>query len=200
MPLDKNSAARSTRTKYVVQAGIIAAVYAVATILAMVFLGNFAWGPIQFRISEALTVLAALSPSAIPGLTVGCLIANLFNLSAAGALGILDVVFGSLATLLAAVWTWTFRSRPAVALLGPVITNAIIVPAYLPLILKGIGFYTIPFTTISMESGYIAMYLFGFASVAVGQAAVVYGLGFPLLAVLKRSLPNLLGVEEGTNI
>ncbi len=176
------------RSSYVAQAGMIAAVYAAATLVALLLLQGLAWGPVQFRISEAVCVLAVLTPAAVPGLTVGCIVANLIALAVngTGALGLLDVVFGSLATFLGALWCWKMRKRPKLALLGPVIANAVIVPAYLPLLLQGLGFYTIPFTSIALDGAYIPMYLFGLVATGLGEALVMYALGLPLLTALKR--------------
>lgn len=181
--------ASSARTSYVAEAGMIAAVYAACTLAALVLLQGLAWGPVQFRISEALVVLAVLTSAAVPGLTIGCIVANVANMVIAGtgALGLLDVVFGSLATLAGALWCRKFASRPAIALLGPVIANAVIVPAYLPILLQGLGFYTIPFTTISLDGAYIPMYLFGLVATGVGEAVVVYALGMPLLKALGKA-------------
>lgn len=176
------------RSSYVAQAGMIAAVYAAATLIALLLLQGLAWGPVQFRISEAVCVLAVLTPAAVPGLTVGCIVANLIALAVngTGALGLLDVVFGSLATFLGALWCWKMRKRPKLALLGPVIANAVIVPAYLPLLLQGLGFYTIPFTSIALDGAYVPMYLFGLLATGIGEALVMYVLGLPLLTALKR--------------
>ena len=184
----KENTVRNKKTSYVAQAGMIAAVYAAATLITMFLLQGLAWGPIQFRISEAVCVLAVLTPAAVPGLTIGCVIANLVSLAinGTGALGLLDVVFGSLATCVGALWCWKFRSRPKVALLGPVLANALIVPAYLPILLQGLGFYTIPFTDISLDGAYSPMYLFGVVATGIGEALVVYALGLPLLKALKR--------------
>ena len=175
-------------SSYVAQAGMIAALYAAATVIALLFLQGLAWGPVQFRISEALTVLAVLYAPAVPGLAIGCCIANLIAMviNGTGALGLLDVVFGSLATLLGALWCRKFRENEKVALLGPVLANAIIVPAYLPIILQGMGFYTIPFTDINLDGMYIWMYLFGLISTGIGEALVMYVLGLPLLKALKH--------------
>lgn len=175
-------------TSSVAQAGMIAALYAAATVIALLFLQGLAWGPVQFRISEALTVLAVLYAPAVPGLAIGCCIANLIAMviNGTGALGLLDVVFGSFATLLGALWCRKFREHEKVALLGPVLANALIVPAYLPIILQGMGFYTIPFTDINLDGMYIWMYLFGVISTGIGEALVVYVLGLPLLKALKR--------------
>ncbi|MDO5042360.1 MAG: QueT transporter family protein [Slackia sp.] len=177
------------RTSYVAQAGMIGAVYAACTLAALVLLQGLAWGPVQFRISEALVVLAVLTPAAVPGLTIGCIVANLANMviSGTGALGLLDVVFGSAATLVGALWCRKFASRPGIALLGPVLANALIVPAYLPLLLQGLGFYTIPFTTISLDGAYLPMYLFGLVATGIGEAVVVYALGMPLLSALRKA-------------
>lgn len=177
-----------SRTQYIAQAGMIAAVYAAATLLTMLFLQGLSWGPIQVRISEAVCVVALFTPAAIPGLTAGCFIANLANtvISGTGALGLLDVVFGSLATLIAAWLCWKMRARPALAIGWFVVTNALIVPAYLPLILEGLGFYVIPFTNISIEGAYLPMYLFGVVSTGIGEALVIYVLGYPLSVLLRK--------------
>ncbi len=177
------------RTRYIAQAGMIGALYAAATLLTMMLLGGLAWGPVQFRISEALCVVAAITPAAIPGLTAGCVIANVANMMIAGtgALGLLDVVFGSAATFVGAVICWRLRKKPALAVGGFVLANALIVPAYLPLLLQGLGFYTIPFTDISIDGAYLPMYLFGVISTGIGEAVVIYVLGLPLLHALKRA-------------
>lgn len=176
------------RSRYLAQAGMIAALYAAATLICMLLLQGFAWGPVQFRISEAICVVAVITPAAIPGLTVGCIIANLVNMtiSGTGALGLLDVVFGSTATLLGAILCRRLRQRPVLAIGSFVLTNALIVPAYLPLLLQGLGFYTIPFTTIALDGAYLPMYLFGVVATGIGEAVVVYVLGLPLLRAFRH--------------
>ena len=103
------------KSNYLARVGVIAAVYAACTLIALLFLGSLAWGPIQFRVSEALCVLALFTPAAIPGLTLGCVIANVMNIviSGTGMLGMLDVVFGSLATFAGALFTWKMRRHRA---------------------------------------------------------------------------------------
>ncbi|MDR3135911.1 MAG: QueT transporter family protein [Coriobacteriales bacterium] len=179
----------SKRTRAVARSSIIAALYAALTLLTMTLLGGLSFGPVQLRLSEAVCVLALLTPSAISGLTIGCALANLAGiaLNGSGALGLLDVVFGSAATCLGALWCWRLRQKPALALLGPVLANAVIVAAYLPLVLAAAGFFTIPFTDLSLASSYPLMYLFGFLGIGIGEALVIYGLGWPLLAALRRS-------------
>jgi uncharacterized membrane protein len=172
------------RTTYVAQAGVIAAVYAVFT---LVMIQNpLGYGPVQLRLSEAVTVLAALTPAAVPGLLLGSIVANSFMVAQFGAVALLDVVFGSLGTLLGALWTWRLWQRPALALLGPVITNALIVPAYLPVLLAATGFYDVTILHVDVASSWPTMYAFGVITVAAGQSLVIYGLGLPLLLLLKR--------------
>lgn len=177
------------KSNYLARVGVIAAAYAACTLIALLFLGSLAWGPIQFRVSEALCVLALFTPAAIPGLTLGCVIANVMNIviSGTGMLGMLDVVFGSLATFAGALFTWKMRRHPLVALAGPVLANALIVPAYLPLLLQGVGFYTIPFTTISLDNSWLLMYLFGLVTTGVGEAVIMYVLGYPLARSLAKT-------------
>lgn len=175
------------KTKDIARAGVIAAVYAALTLL--VIQNPLGYGPVQFRLSEAVTVVACLTPAAIPGLWLGSVIANGFMLTQFGVLGLFDVVFGGLGTMLGAWWTWRHRERPLVALAGPVVANALIVPAYLPLMLAGatgIDFYRIPILGLDVSQSWWTMYLFGVVAVGIGQAVVVYGLGLPTLALLRR--------------
>ncbi len=175
------------RSTYIAQAGVIAALYAVFTLVAVQFLGYLGWGPIQLRVSESLTVLALVTPAALPGLTIGTAVANGFMLTQVGPIGLLDMVFGSVATLIGVAWTWRMRERPVLALAGPVLSNAVIVPAYLPFILAGLGLYKIPVLGLDLEGSWPAMYAFGFVTVCIGQAVVVYGMGLPLSIAVRRS-------------
>ena len=118
----------ANRSRHLTHAAIIAALYAVLTHMQNLLLPNSASMMIQFRLSEALCVLAFFTPAAIPGLTVGCL---LFNITSAGALP-LDWLLGSFATFLAASGMWASRritlgSLPLPGLLLPAVTNAILV-------------------------------------------------------------------------
>ena len=104
-------------TRSLCVSAVIAALYAAMTLL----LAPISYGPIQLRLSEAMTLLPILLPQAVPGLFVGCLIANLYT-------GMLtDIVFGSLATLLAAIGTYLLRKKPVLAAACPVAANAVIV-------------------------------------------------------------------------
>jgi uncharacterized membrane protein len=103
-----------------------------------------------------------------------------------GPIAWLDVVFGSLGSLIGAVWMWRFRRNKPLALAGPVISNALVVPAYLPIMLMGFGLYEVPLLGWDLEQSWFAMYLFGVLAIGIGQAIVVYGLGWPLQAALGR--------------
>jgi uncharacterized membrane protein len=105
-------------TKYIAQVGIIAALYAAITIL----LAPISYGPIQVRVSEALTVLPFLTPAAVPGLFLGCLVANVY-----GGLGLPDIIGGSLCTLLAAFLTYLVSKtrRPILAPVPPIVVNSL---------------------------------------------------------------------------
>lgn len=173
------------RTTFIAQAGVIAAVYAAATIGVLQLPAQLGWGLVQFRVSEALTVLALVTPAAIPGLTLGTAAANAFMVAQLGPIALLDVGFGSLATLMGAVWAWRNREHTALALAGPVVANALVVSAYLPLLLAGLGLYEVPLLGFDFEGSWIAMYVFGVVSIGFGQAVVVYGLGWPFLVAMR---------------
>ena len=119
---------------YLAQAGMIAAIYAALTYLAMAL--NLAYGSIQFRFSEALTILPIFTPAAVPGLAIGCLIGNLASPYP------LDLVFGTAASLIAALLTRAVRkvrikNVPVLAPLPPVLVNAIIVGLQITLFTPG---------------------------------------------------------------
>ena len=102
------------------QAAMIAALYVVLT---MVF-APFSFREIQVRVSEALTILPAFTPAAVPGLFIGCLLANLL-----GGAAVPDVIFGSLATLIGAFFTWKLRNKhPFLAPVPPILSNMLIIP------------------------------------------------------------------------
>lgn len=114
--------------KEVAMGGIIAALYVVFTLLAnSLGLANYA---IQVRFSEALTILPYFTPVAIPGLFVGCIISNTLT----GAM-LLDVIFGSLATLVGAIFTRLFavrfQTKIWLAPIPPIVANTIVVPLVL---------------------------------------------------------------------
>ncbi|MBE5796555.1 MAG: QueT transporter family protein [Clostridiales bacterium] len=145
----------STRSLCV--SAVIAALYAALTML----LRPISFGSVQLRISESLTLLPVLMPQAIPGLFVGCLIANLFS-----PVGVLDIIFGSLATLIAACGTWYFRRMPILAAACPVVANGVIIG----LLVQSTSNWPLPLTM----------------CVIALEEAVSVALGFALIAALKR--------------
>ncbi len=161
------------QTRYMTHAALIGALYVALTYFQNFLLPNSASMAIQFRVSEALCVLALFTPAAIPGLTIGCL---LFNISFAGALP-LDFLVGSLATLLAtgSMWLtrkWRLGSYPLFALLMPVLFNAFLVGWELDVYIGG-GFWL------------NVMY------VAIGELGVLLSLGSGLYyAIRSRGLEN----------
>ncbi len=149
-------------TRFLVQASLIAAIY---TALCMVLHPiSFGFGGVELRVSEALTLMPVLMPAAVPGLFIGCLLSNLL-----GGATMLDVVFGSLTTLIAAVLTRKCRNRPALAALWPVLLNAVVIGALL-------------------------RYAYGVAmplwlcmlSIGAGQAVACYAIGLPMMRMLQR--------------
>ena len=111
---------KDKKVTVITQAALIAAIYVVLTYI----FAPFSFGEIQVRISEALTILPVFTPAAIPGLFVGCLLGNMLG----GAL-LPDIIFGSLATLIGAFFTWKLRNaHPFFAPVPPILANTVIVP------------------------------------------------------------------------
>lgn len=109
---------------YLTQGAMIAALYVLLTYAASLL--GLASGVIQFRLSEMLCILACFTPAAIPGLYVGCLLANILT----GAV-VWDILFGPVATLVGALGTWLLRRNPYLAVLPPIAANVVIVPMVL---------------------------------------------------------------------
>jgi uncharacterized membrane protein len=111
---------KDKKVLFLVHAAAIAAIYVVLTVA----FAAFSYGEVQVRISEALTILPFFTPAAVPGLFVGCLIANILG----GAIPV-DIICGSLATLLGAVFTYLLRNRSKwLAPIPPILANTVIVP------------------------------------------------------------------------
>ena len=158
-------------------AAIVAAAYAALTIV----LAPISYGAIQFRVSEALTVLPFFMPCTVWGLWVGCILANLYTGTVA------DIVFGSLATLLAALCTAWFGKRGntvknrVLGCLMPVLFNAVIVGAVLTW-----GYQFQEFPSPLMSYGFNAL------TVGLGEAGVLYLIGYTLL----RQLVKIKAIRE----
>ena len=111
---------KTLSVQFVAQAAVIAAIYVVLTLL----FAPFSYGEVQVRLSEALTILPVFTPAAVPGLFVGCLLSNIL-----GGCIVPDIIFGSLATLTGAVFTYLLRNQSRfLAPLPPILANALIVP------------------------------------------------------------------------
>ncbi len=156
------------RTRFLVHGALIAALYIVLVLLATFTpYGALNFGQVQFRLSEALTVLPYFTPAAVPGLFVGCLVSNIVGTAAGVSLGIPDIVFGSLATGLAAWCSWGLRRWKWLVPLPPVVINAAVVGTMLHLVL-GLPLWP------------------SVLAVGAGQLVVCYGLGTLLLVALDK--------------
>lgn len=141
---------------------MIAAVYAALTIS----LAPISYGPLQLRVSEALTLLPFYMPEAVPGLFIGCVFANAY-----GGFGLADMFFGGLATLIAAVLSR--RSKNLwLAALWPVISNMIIIGTML--------YFLLDFHLI--EVSLFVTWL----DVGIGEAAACFVVGVPLMKILEK--------------
>jgi uncharacterized membrane protein len=151
------------KVRFITLAAIISALYVVLTLVSAVF--GLSSGAIQIRISEALCVLTYLTPAAVPGLTIGCLVANLIT----GA-NLLDVVFGTLATFIGALGGYYLRNNKWLITIPTVIANTIIIPL---VIVYGFGVtdMTLPFIALT---------------VCLGELISATLLGSGLLSVLKK--------------
>ena len=159
-------------TLSIVRGGLIAAIYVVLTLIFQ----PISFGAIQFRIAEALTLMPLLTLDAVPGLFIGCLIAN-----AMGGGVWFDVALGSVATLLAALCTRKFRDKPFLGALFPAIFNGLIVG---PVVY--FAYVRAPGDPVS-----VGTMLFNMATVAFGELVVCYVLGLPMTYGLKK-LPSKL--------
>lgn len=154
-------------TRSIARAGVIAAMYVVLTLLFQ----PISFGAIQFRIAEALTLLPILTVDAVPGLFVGCLLANWLG----GGIWF-DVALGSIATLLAALCSYRLRNKPVVAALMPTIFNGLIVG---PVVY--FAYVRAPGDPVS-----VGTLLFNMSTVAFGELVVCYALGLPMLYGLRK--------------
>ena len=149
--------------RYLATAAMIAAIYAVLCII----LAPISYSAIQVRVAEALTILPAFTPAAIPGLTIGCLLANIL-----GGCVLLDNIFGTLATLIGAVGTYLLRSHKKLIWMPPVVSNTIIVSIF--------SIY-IPYLGESDDSLWFIM-----LTVCAGELLSVCVLGYLLYFALRK--------------
>jgi len=152
------------KPNYLVKVAMIGAIYIILTII----FAPISYGPIQVRISEALVILPFIEPSAIIGLFIGCILANIY-----GGLGMVDIIGGSFCTLIAAYLTSKVKN-PKLAPLPPVIINAFGVSVYLHLL------FDLPYWITVLYIG-------------IGELIACYVLGYPLLILLIKN-KNRLGL------
>lgn len=161
------------KVKDLTKIALIAAVYSGLSLA----LAPLSFGSLQVRVAEALTLLPLIYPPSIIGLSLGCFITNLVGVfMGVNLLGMMDVLIGTLATLLAAYLTYTFRNLtvkgfPALSVLSPIVVNGLIIGAELAFVLA-------PSLSISM------ILLFGL-DVAIGETIAVIAFGLPLLRIFK---------------
>ena len=156
-------------TLYITQAAVIAALYVALTYVSNAL--GLAYNAVQFRLSEVLTVLPVFTPAAIPGLAIGCVIANVSS-----PFGIADIICGSIATLSAAVMTRmcrniTIKGIPLLSLLPPVIFNALI-----------IGLEIWYFSGRTAEIFFVSAF-----EIVVGQAVMCIAAGIPFIHAVKKT-------------
>ena len=163
-----------SNTAFITRSAAIAAVYVVLTLV----FAPISYGEVQVRISEALTILPFFTSDAIPGLFIGCLIANITG----GAI-IWDIIFGSIATLLGAIGTYLLRQNRWLAPIPPILSNTIIVPLVLRF---GYGI-TLPIPLLMV-------------SIAVGEIISCYILGELLLTLLVRYPGRIFGNTSGKDL
>lgn len=164
-------------TRRMVEGAMIAALYVALTYFSRLL--GLADGAVQFRLSELLTVLPAFTPAAIPGLTLGCLIANLGS-----PYGIADIISGTLATFLAAVCTralrrMKWREIPVLAPFPPVIFNGLIVGVVVAIMNEAGQLIPSAFT--------LPTFALTALTVALGELVVCAVGGYPLMLLLERN-------------
>lgn len=150
----------SKETGFLVQGALIAALYVALTMM----FAPISFGPVQFRISEALCILPFFTPAAIPGLFLGCLISNLL-----GTAVIMDVICGSLATLIGAVGSYWLRQHKYLVCLPPILANTLIIPWVL-----------------RYAYGSTDLVPFMMLTIGIGEVLAIGVLGNGLLALLER--------------
>lgn len=156
-------------TKYLTKASLIAGIYLVL-VLIQIPIGNLAFGPIQLRLAEGLTLLPLVESAAIPGLFVGCLVSNMI-LASYSAFGLVDILGGSLVTLIAAYITNRMPNK-VLGALPPILLNGLIVSTW-------VSYYTnVP-------------YWFTVLGISAGEAASVAIFGTIVLSVYNKSIKHL---------
>lgn len=155
-------------TKFLTKASLIAAIY-IILVLIQIPMGSLAFGPVQLRLAEGLTLLPFIETAAIPGLFIGCLISNII-LSSYSSFGLVDIIGGSLVTLIAAYLTSKMPNK-LMAALPPIILNGLIVSIWISYFTK------VPylFTVLGIAAGEIAsIAIFGYVMLSAYEKTKVY--------------------------
>ena len=153
-------------TKYVTKAALIAAMYVVLIAIQMIPAASLTFGAVQLRLAEGLTVLPFVEAAAVPGVFVGCFISNLILMAVSG-FGLVDLICGSLVTLVAAIITRKAKNK-FIAFLIPVVLNGFLVSIW-------VSYYTgIPYWTTVL-------------GIMGGEALSVFIFGYAILYVYERS-------------
>ena len=162
---------KNNKTVYFVAYGaVIAAIY---TVLTLVF-APISFGPVQFRIAEALCILPFFTPAAVPGVFIGCLLSNLLCGAAA-----LDIIFGSLATLIGALGSWMLRKNKWAVCLPPILANTIVIPWVL-----------------RFAYGSEDMILYAMITVGIGEILAIGVLGNLLMGILYKYRQIMFGKKN----
>ncbi len=161
----------SKKVQFMAQASMIAALYTALTVA----LAPVSYGAVQFRISEALCILPYFTPAAVPGLFLGCLISNGVG-AAMGTTVVLDMIFGSLATLIGAAGSYALRRNRWLVCIPPIAANTIIIPWVL-----------------RYAYGSPDMIPYMMLTVGIGEVLAVGVLGNILLAMLSRYSGRIFG-------
>ena len=161
---------RKFSTRDLTLAAIVGAIYVVLGYFGNIF--NLTFGAVQCRFAESLTVLPFLNPVTVWGLFIGCLITNILS-----PYGLLDMIFGPLTTLVAALLTARCKNK-WLAPLPPVLCNAVVIPAL------------IAFQAVGFGAGFWPMYFYQAATIGAGQILACYGLGMIVLTAVQRVAPK----------
>lgn len=151
--------------KYIAYSAVVAAMYFSLTMLIQ----PLSYGPVQFRLSEALAMLPFIMPESVLGITVGCLLSNIFSTT----FPVYDAIFGTLATFAAGLMTRYIKNK-WLAGLPPVLINAVTLPLMWYL------------------AGGDAAYWLNFATILASQTVIIYCVGVPLITLIQKKMPSLV--------
>lgn len=156
-------------TKYVTKAALIAAMYVVLIVIQMIPAASLTFGAIQLRLAEGLTVLPFVEAAAVPGVFIGCFLSNLLLMAVSG-FGLIDLIGGSLVTLVAAILTKKAKNK-FLAFLSPVVLNGFIVSIWVSHF-TGIPYWTTVLGIMGGEA--LSVFIFGTAILYVYERSKIF--------------------------